>query len=318
MEWMDVVVSDIRNEAPGVLAFELRAATGEVLPQFDAGAHLDVHLAHGLIRQYSLCNGPDCRDHYLIGVKEEPESRGGSRWMHRGLRKGEVIQVSTPKNNFPLAPGARHYIFVAGGIGITPILSMARHLAVSGASFELHYFARSEHHFPFRELIAATVPEGQLRLHAGLSPEETERVLADVVREAKAESRLYMCGPGPLMEKLVALAAGGGWRPDHIHLERFSAPTPCTEGGEFSVRLVRSGKTFAIPPDRTITQVLAEQGIAIPTSCEAGVCGTCLTDILSGDPDHRDVYLSDADKAAGRKLCPCVSRSFSATLELDL
>ncbi len=317
-ELLDVVVAEVHDEAPGIRTFVLRPVAGQDLAAFAAGDHIDVHLGNGLIRQYSLFNGPESRDRYEIGVKKEPESRGGSRWMHEQVRPGDALRISRPKNNFPLKLTSEHYVLAAGGIGITPILSMARHLAALSQSFELHYFVRSQEHAAFKELIAGLAGGGGLTLHCGLSVDETGAALTRVLSERRACSELYLCGPGPFMDSAVSLANECAWPAGHVHLERFSAPTVVAAGDSFRVRLVKSQKEFEVPAGRTIIRVLADNGVEVPTSCESGVCGTCLTDVVGGVPDHRDVYLTDEEKAEGRVMCPCVSRSRTSVLELNL
>lgn len=320
MELLELIVACVDRQTPDVCSYELKRADGGKLPAFEPGSHIDLHLGNGLIRQYSLCNGPQDVDSYVIGVKREQLSRGGSKWVHDTLVAGDLVRASHPKNNFPLSSGARRYVLLAGGIGITPVLSMARHLAAENCLFEMHYFVRSTENVAFRDALETLEASGMICIHDGLSPVDTGAALADALSPREDGDQLYMCGPGPFMDLSVDRAADCGWPQHAVHLERFSAGahTPSLAGGEFSVRIASSGATYAIPKDEAITNVLAKHGIVIPTSCEQGVCGTCITDVISGTPDHRDMYLTDDERLECKKICPCVSRSLTATIELDL
>lgn len=320
MALIELIVGKVQQQTPDVRSLELRAVEGSELPAFEAGSHLDLHLGNGQIRQYSLCNGPDCRDHYLIGVKREAESRGGSRWMHETLIEGDLIRASLPKNNFPLAADAAHCVLLAGGIGITPILSMAQHLASEGRSFIVHYFVRSAEHVAFKDILQPFMAAKQVVLHEALTPQATEECLRKLLASRLSDTHLFMCGPGVFMDIACACAEQAAWPKNSVHLERFAAggEAPSVEGGVFTVRLVRQDRRFVIPPNRTIASVLTDNGIGVALSCEQGVCGTCITDVLSGTPDHRDLYLTDDERSACNKICVCVSRSLSPVLELDM
>lgn len=318
MTTFPVRVKTIRQEAIDIKSFLLVSADATPLPPFTPGAHIDAHV-EGVVRQYSLCNGPDDSEGYLIAVKREADSRGGSRAMHE-LKEGDELIIGGPRNNFPIDPSARHHVLLAGGIGITPLLSMARHLKAAGASFELHYFTRTEQHTAFRPLLAGADFNEHVMLHCALAPEGLRTYLMDFLSRRSDGAHLYLCGPRPFMELVETIAAANHWAPQSVHLEYFAAHPAMLAGpqDEFTVRLARSGAIYTVPAGVPITEVLISNGCAIETSCEQGVCGTCLTGVIEGIPDHRDVYLTDKEKNAGDKMLPCVSRAKTPLLVLDL
>ncbi|WP_207458158.1 PDR/VanB family oxidoreductase [Azospirillum sp. SYSU D00513] len=315
---MRLLVRQVRIEAEDIRSFELADPEGAELAPFTPGAHIDVRAPDGPMRQYSLCNGPEERDLYRIAVKREPWSRGGSRAMH-GLQPGQFVEVSAPRDAFPLDHGAPHCLLLAAGIGITPLLSMARHLAASGRSFALHHFTRSPRHAAFLREIERGPLGPRSAFHHGLEGEELHGTLGRLLAERPAGALLYLCGPAGFMAQ-AAEAAAPAWPAESIRREHFAAPAPVSgdaEGG-FSVELARTGRTVAVPPDRSIVAALAEQGVRIDTSCEQGVCGTCLTRVLAGEPDHRDLFLSEEERRACDQILPCVSRARGGRLVLDL
>jgi vanillate O-demethylase ferredoxin subunit len=310
-------VREIRDEAIDVKVFELVSADGFALPAFSPGSHADVHLPGGLVRQYSLCNGPHDTQVYRFAVKREPASRGGSDAMHERLRAGDVIQLGAPRNNFRLDEGAGHAVLVAGGIGITPLLSMALHLQAQGRSFDLQYFSRSAAHCAWRALLSRTEFLGKVTFHDGLDPEQARACLREVLARRREGAQLYLCGPGPFMDTVEQVAAAS-WPSGSVHLEYFGAAPAAMSGQGFTLRLARTGGEVVVADGEGIVQALARHGVHVETSCEQGVCGTCLTGVLEGVPDHRDVYLTDEEKAAGDQMCVCVSRASGERLVLDL
>jgi vanillate O-demethylase ferredoxin subunit len=305
-------------EADDICSFELLPAEGEVLPAFEAGAHIDVHLRDGLVRQYSLCNPPHERHRYLIGVLRDPGSRGGSLALHDEIEAGKLLAISAPKNHFPLVAASRSLLF-AGGIGVTPILAMAEALCAAGADFEMHYSARTPERTAFRERIAGSPFAARVHFHYDCGDEAQKLDAARVLGAPNPDTHIYVCGPGGFIDHLLASASALGWPSAQVHREYFSA-APVDAGGDtpFDVRLASSGQVFTVPAGRTVVEVLAANGIDIPVSCEQGICGTCLTRVLGGVPDHRDVYLTDEERAANDQFTPCCSRSRSAMLSLDL
>ncbi len=302
--------------AKDVVSLRLEATKGERLPTFQPGAHIDVHLQNGLVRQYSLTNGPGETDHYTIGVKREPDGRGGSATIHDSVGEGDVLAISSPRNNFPLRRDSVHTIFVAGGIGVTPLLSMARTLGHQGLGFEFHYFVRSDAHVAFRQVIdefgeAAT-------LHKGLLPDDTVATLRRVLAAPGHARSLYICGPGPMLEAARRVAADSGWTDESVHFEYFKNTTEMDDSGSFVIELARSAVTLEVPAGKSILEVLRENGINMSSSCEQGACGTCRCGVIEGAILHQDVYLSGREKAEGKSMMTCVSRAKSDRLILDI
>lgn len=309
-------IRKIWEETPEIKCFELVAADGSALPEIDPGAHIDVHLGDELNRQYSLWNGPDITDCYRIGVKREPESRGGSVAMH-ALKEGDTISIDFPRNNFTLKSGSGRTVLLAGGIGITPLLSMAQHLAAERKPATLHLFARDAKHAPFLDELAA-LPSAPV--HLGLIPPTLDAVLKGILGNLEPDAHVFMCGPGPFMDLVDKTAAICGVPTDHLHMEYFSVDpeTLDVSGDSFEVVFAKSGKSAVVEDDQTIIEVMEELEIEFLTSCEQGVCGTCMANVIDGTPDHRDHYLNDAEKASGKVMMPCVSRCKGKRIVLDM
>jgi len=316
---INVRVASIQDETEEIKSFRLVPANGKSLPAFTPGAHISVQIREGLMRQYSLCNGPQDTAAYHIAVKREPESRGASRALHERISEGDILAIAPPRNHFPLAAGAKHHVLLAGGIGITPLLSMARHLHASGASFELKYFTRSIAHTAFHESLSNPELSGKVDFHYALDVESLRIYLHSLLRTRPDGAHLYVCGPRPFMN-LVEEIALAGWPPEAIHMEFFSADPSASSGPRvpFEIRLARTQATYTVPAEKNVLEVLAEHGIAIANSCGQGVCGTCITGVLGGTPDHRDAFLSDKERKACDKMMLCVSRAKSESLVLDL
>jgi vanillate O-demethylase ferredoxin subunit len=306
------------READGICSYELVRGDGQPLPAFEAGAHIDVHLGDSLVRQYSLCNRPGETRRYQIAVLRDPASRGGSKAMHEAIEAGSLLRISGPKNHFPLVPAARTLLF-AGGIGVTPLLAMAEALAARDAAFEMHYCARSPARAAFAERIAASSFAGRVHFHYDDGADGQKLDLAALLAAPRADTHVYVCGPQGYIEHVLAAAKGAGWPAAQLHVEYFKAEALDTAGDRaFEVRLASSGKLVTIPADRSVLEVLAEEGVDIPYSCGEGVCGTCLTRVLEGVPDHRDLYLLDEERAANDQFTPCCSRAKTPLLVLDL
>lgn len=313
---LDVVVARVWDETPEVRCFELAAEDGSPLPAFEPGAHIDVKLPGAIVRQYSLWNGPGDCGRYLIGVKLEQGSRGGSAAMHR-LAEGDRIEVGVPRNNFPLARPSGQSVLLAGGIGITPLLAMARHLRASNHPYALHLFARSREMAPFQRLLDE---DAGASIHIGLVPPALDGVIGELLSQRPSDAHVYICGPAPFMDLARGIAARQGWNDANIHLEYFAAPEDAVDisGDTFEVVLQRSGRTIVVRDDQSILDAMNEAGIEILTSCEQGVCGTCVTTVLEGEPDHRDLYFNAAERESGKVITPCVSRCKGKRLVLDL
>ncbi|MBP1203459.1 vanillate O-demethylase ferredoxin subunit [Duganella sp. 1411] len=306
------------SEAEDICSYELVSADGSPLPAFSAGSHIDVHVGPGLVRQYSLCNPPHETHRYLIGVLRDPASRGGSQGMHENIHSGATLTISAPKNHFPLVE-AKRSLLLAGGIGVTPILAMAEALSAQGAPFELHYCARSPERTAFRERIANSPFAAQAHFHYDSGAPEQKLDLAALLAGLDRDTHIYFCGPGGFIDHVKATAAAQNWPEAQLHLEYFGAAAVDTGGDQaFEVKLASSGASYTVPAGVTVMQVLRDAGVFVAASCEQGVCGTCLTRVLEGVPDHRDLYLTEEEQAANDQFTPCCSRSKSATLLLDL
>ncbi|WP_382160557.1 PDR/VanB family oxidoreductase [Hydrogenophaga sp. ANAO-22] len=319
LEIIRVRVRSARRVALDVRELTLEALDGGELPAYTPGAHIDLHLKPGLVRQYSLCGDGGDRASYTVAVKLEAASRGGSRFLHEAVAIGTVLDIGTPRNHFPLLTDAAHSVLVAGGIGITPLLSMARHLQAGGKPFELLHFVRAAEHAAYRELLASDPFSAHCRLWCGLPPEAVREQLERALSRPPAGAHLYLCGPAGFMDTVLAVAARH-WPPGQVHLEHFAAPTTASEAADsaFEVRLARGARTVTVPAHMTIVDALREQGVAVETACEQGICGTCVTPVLEGEVDHRDGFLTDTEKAQGDCIALCVSRARGPFLTLDL
>ncbi len=315
-------VAAVHELAADIRLFELVRPDGHALPEWSPGAHLRLQLAPGLARSYSLCNTPSQRDRYVIAVKREPASRGGSAWMHDEVEEGSLLTASAPSNAFPLVADVRAPLLLGAGIGITPLYAMAAELAQDGHRHRLHYFARSLAHAAFFHELAG-ISHG-LSLHLGLDGPETEAAIAAALAASPRSTPLYVCGPAPFIDAARGHARQSGWREDDIHVELFSAPpTPAappveaTGDAAFELVLQRSGVRCMVQPGQSIVTAAALAGVEIGTSCGEGFCGSCESVVLEGQPLHRDSVLGAAARASGRTLMPCVSRCAGARLVLD-
>ncbi|HEY9279577.1 MAG TPA: PDR/VanB family oxidoreductase [Eoetvoesiella sp.] len=318
MTLLSVKVARKVVQAEDIVSLELVSPDGKPLPAFSAGSHIDVCLKDGLIRQYSLWNDPGEQHRYLIGVLKDAASRGGSVAIHDLINVGDTLQISEPRNRFQLVPASRT-LLLAGGIGITPLLCMARHLAHLDADFDMHYCTRSPERTAFHGEISNSAFANNVHFHFDNGTPEQKLNLADVIAQPKPGTHLYVCGPTGFIDYVINAAREIGWPHDQLHLEYFAAAEQDTAGDtSFQVKVSSTGQIFTVAPGSTITKVLEEHGVFIPVSCEEGVCGTCLTGVLEGRPDHRDLYLTDEERAKNDQFTPCCSRSKSAMLVLDL
>ena len=312
----DVVVKNRHVEGGNIAVMEFESANAEVLPKIEAGAHIDVHLPNGMIRQYSLCQNPNQAGKFRLGILRDAESRGGSISAFDDLKDGMHIQVSAPKNLFPLYP-AKHTVLIGGGIGITPLITMAYQLAHEGASFELHYCGASEDRCAF----VNEIKNGELApfttFHFKSEGASHRQFFEAAIQDIDVTSHIYTCGPVGFMDWVVNLATTHNFPQAQIHKEYFQVKTD-TSGDAFEVVAERSGKIILVDAGETILQALAKQGINIEMSCEQGVCGTCMCDVIEGEPDHRDVYFTDEEKASNEQILVCCSRSKSSRLVLDI
>ena len=307
---LDLVVADKEEIADGVVRLTLRAPDGRPLPAWEPGAHVDLVLPGG-VRQYSLCGRPEDTSAYQVAVLREPGGRGGSAYVHDELVAGQRVSVDGPRNHFPLVD-AKRYLFVAGGIGITPILPMLDRVAGTGREWQLVYGGRT------RSSMAFTADLRRYEDRVTLRPQDEHGLLdlAALLAEPRPDTAVYCCGPEPLLAAVERHCAG--WPEDALRVERFT-PLP-DEGARtaFEVELAGSGRVLRVPADRSILEVVEESGVPVLSSCREGTCGTCETGVLGGTPDHRDSVLTAAERRAGDVLMICVSRSCSARLVLDL
>lgn len=307
-------VSRRETVARGVLAIELRAPSGAPLPDWSPGAHIDLKLGPGLVRQYSLCGDPADRTVWRIAVLHEPGGRGGSRYVHDKLHAGDLVEVRGPRNHFPLEPSAR-YLFIAGGIGITPILPMAAAATAAGAEWHMHYGGRSRASMAFRtDLIGTHGPRVTIRPQdeAGLLDLDT------ILRTPRPDTMVYCCGPEPLLQAVEQRCTA--WPAGTLHIERFSPreqDAPVRQEA-FEVQLAQSGLMMTVPTGRSILEAVEAAGIQVLSSCREGTCGTCETSVIEGEVDHRDSLLTPAERAANDTMFICVSRAAGPRLVLDL
>lgn len=313
---MNLRVTAIREEAEGIRSFELRDPEGAELPAFEAGAHVQVSvtLPDGRVvqRPYSLLGDPLDRSRYRIAVRLETDGRGGSRFMHERIDEGSDLRVAPPENAFPLRE-APHTLLIAGGIGITPILSMVRTLSRRGRSYELHYMARTTSRMAFRQELEAIAGARTHFYITNTTPSRT--ALAGVLRTPTSGTHAYVCGPPEMIRAVTARGERAGWPAHHIHVERFG---PQSRAGDraIDVYLERSALTLHVGPGESILDAVLSAGVWAPYECQRGACASCMTRVVAGSPDHRDSCLSEALR--DRYMCTCVSRAHSDHLTLDL
>ncbi|GLC97789.1 iron-sulfur protein [Cupriavidus sp. TA19] len=326
---LKVRVRSITYEGDDINAYEVVPFDGEQLPKFDPGAHVDLYFRDGRVRQYSLCNDPRERNRYVFAVQRDLKGRGGSKAIFEKIHVGRTLVISEPRNNFPIVSDAKRYIFIAGGIGITPIVAMVKFLVRSGADFELHYCTRTSERTAFRdELASLGGPERVKFYHDGGHPEKGAN-LTEILREHEPATHLYLCGPAGFLK--AARHAASHWPQENVHYESFSPPlgdlyssafnsdeasNDCAIPVGFEVKVASTGESWSVPPDKTILEVLRAHGHEVPSSCETGLCGTCKVRFLEGEPDHRDYILNDEEKRDN--LLVCCSRSKSSVLVLDI
>lgn len=300
------------DAAENIRAFELKRSDGGELPTFTPGAHISVRVPNGLIRKYSLCNDPAQRDRYVIAVLREPTGRGGSLSLVDDAKPGDEILSAPPRNDFSLVRSPAGYTFIAGGIGITPIMAMIRHLKSTGGRFKLYYCTRAPQVTAFRDELSAPEFRGQVIIHHDGGDLSRALDLWPVLEQPKGH--IYCCGPRGLMEAVRDMT--GHWSPSSIHFEAFTEPKKHTpEDRPFRVRLARSGAVIDVPAGITILDAIRAAGHQAPSSCESGTCGTCRTRLIGGEADHRDLVLAESERAGNIMIC--VSRACGDELVLD-
>ncbi|NEU98652.1 cytochrome P450/oxidoreductase [Bradyrhizobium uaiense] len=313
--WIGVSVDQVTRPTPDIVVIDVIAEHGQQLPSFTAGAHIDVEAVPGIIRQYSLCGDPVNRDRYRIAVRRDASSRGGSNAIHSHAQVGARLRIRPPRNSFPLNEEARCFLLFAAGIGITPILCMAYRLDALGRDFLLHYAVRRRYDAAFISELLRSPFADKVRLH--VSDEGSRLDIQRVLSAPKSEQHVYICGPHRFIEPLVNHASQLGWLEEHVHVERFSREVVAA-GEPFTIIAERSGKRVEVASDKTILAALKDAGIDVQSSCQSGVCGTCLTDVLQGIPEHRDLVQTPEEKASNLKVAVCCSRARSRILVLDI
>lgn len=315
---MKVRVANSRQETADITSYELVAENETILPAFTAGAHIDVLLENGITRQYSLCNSSADRSRYVIAVLRDPNSRGGSQFIHQSLRCGDTLVIGQPRNLFPLDYSAEHTVLFAGGIGVTPILSMAEELHRLGKSFEMHYSTRSKESTAFYEYIKKTEFQHKVIFHFDDQP-HTHLDFPSALQVGQQGRHIYVCGPSGFIQYVLDIAAANCWSDKNLHREYFNAAITSTGANEvFAIRIASTGAVFEVEAHESIVDVLQRNEVFVPVSCSEGVCGTCITRVLEGMPDHRDVFLTCSEREANDQFTPCCSRSKSPLLVLDL
>ncbi len=305
-----------RNDkiADGIHLLEFRDPGGRSLPEFSAGAHIGIRVPNGLLRKYSLCNDPAERDRYQVAVKRESNGRGGSCSLIDDTKAGDELDVIAPVNDFGLPPRAQDFLFIAGGIGVTPFMAMIREIMAQGKRFRLFYCSRSPETTAFRDELGAPEFKDSVIIHYDQGDVSRSLDLRPILVERKNREHLYCCGPRPLMEAVRAMT--DHWSPTAVHFEAFSeAETHKADDKSFKVKLARSGAVIEVPTDKTILEVLRERGLDVPSSCETGTCGTCRTKMLAGEADHRDLVLAEHERKD--TIMICVSRARTDEITID-
>jgi vanillate monooxygenase ferredoxin subunit len=309
-----------RTDGLAVRILEFTHAEGGELPAFEAGAHLLVEAAPGVVRSYSLCNAPGNPERYQLGVLLEEPSRGGSLAMH-ALRPGQVIRTSVPRNAFELDESAPYSLLLAGGIGITPLIAMAERLAATGRDFELHYCCRERQRASFLERLHEPRFAGRVHLHFDNGAPDQRFEAHHVLASCPRGTHIYTCGPLAFMDHVFGAARTAGWADQCLHREDFAAtPAPNTgaQATTFELVMAKSGKTVRVDAGETALAALERAGAMVFSSCQEGICGTCVVPVLEGQPDHRDQYLTDDARARNDCFLPCCSRSLTPQLVIDL
>jgi ferredoxin-NADP reductase len=303
----------IRYVARDTNLYEFDRPDGKPLPPYEPGAHVDLHLPNGLVRHYSMIVPGSAPSAYTFGIKRDPASRGGSRYIHDELRVGRTLKISAPRNNFPLVEDAPKSIFFAGGIGITPIWCMVQRLAEQRRAWTLHYACRSRADMAFLDALEGMAGA---RLHFDDEVEGRFLDVAAIVAQAPADAHLYCCGPSAMMNAFET--ATKDWPRAQVHVEYFTPKTEPARKGGFTVELARSGQEFFIPEGQSILQVLLDEGVDLDYSCELGICGACEQRVISGIPEHRDSILSEEEQAENTRVMICCAGCKSERLVLDL
>ncbi|WP_285320870.1 PDR/VanB family oxidoreductase [Pseudarthrobacter sp. lyk4-40-TYG-27] len=317
MGMFKVRVAEVLEETSNIKSFRLKRADGAPFDPYPAGAHIDIVGPTDVVRQYSLCSPPYELDDYVIAVKLEPASRGGSQALHE-VAVGQELEISAPRNLMAVAEGADRHILVAAGIGVTPMISMAYHLHRANQEFELHYFARSRDEAAFVDLLETKSGFGErVKFHFGLQRDDQPTVLAAAFAALTHRSHVYTCGPEGFMDRVKDTAASV-IPEENVHIEHFQAGEPVDTSADTPFEIEFEDEIYEVPVGRSIVQVLEENGVEVDTTCQEGICGTCIMGVLKGEPDHRDQCMSASEKKANDQIAACVSRSKSPRLVLEM
>lgn len=315
---IEVVVKNRKEEAKDIISFELVAKDGDKLPSFTAGAHIDIFLKSGLIRQYSICNNPNEASFYKLAILKDSNSRGGSIELHETVKNEDILQISAPRNLFELEKNVKKHVLFGAGIGITPILSMGEHLSDKGESFQIHYSAKTEKNAAFIDEIKASRLEPFTKFY--FSDKNNRLNIQKELESLELGTHIYICGSNRYIDSILEVYSSLKLPESQLHREFFSSGEEVDKSKniEFEVELKSSGKIYTIPSNQTIFEVLDDNGVALAVSCESGVCGSCVTKVISGIPEHRDQFLLDSEKKENKIMTPCCSRAKSEKLILDL
>ncbi|RZL82908.1 MAG: oxidoreductase [Rhodococcus sp. (in: high G+C Gram-positive bacteria)] len=318
MSLFTVTVAEIVEETPDIKSFRLVRTDGSPFDPYPAGAHIDILGPTEVLTQYSLCSPPHESDSYVVAIKREDGPRGGSAALHDRVTLGSELQISRPRTLLTLAEEADRHILVAAGIGLTPMLSLAFALHRQGQPFDLHYFARARGQAAFVELLEASEFHRDVQLHFGLTRDDQLSALEKILADASAATHVYTCGPEGFMTRVRELAEPAVGE-DAVHFEHFEAAAPVSTGEDTAFELeLDTGEVFEVPAGESIAEVLEKNDIEIDTSCREGICGTCVLDVLGGEPDHRDNCLTKSERKAGDRIAACVSRARSGRLVVEL
>jgi vanillate O-demethylase ferredoxin subunit len=315
---IQVRVHKVWQDGTNVKLFDLRPLDSSPLANFSAGAHIDI-VTPSATRQYSLCNDPKESHRYLVGIALDENSRGGSQWLHNELHLGDTVTISSPRNHFALTDNQTHSVFIAGGIGITPIVAMILALESKEQTWELHYTAKHQASAPLLELLAQTsaaCKHGKIHYYFTQDTRAKRVDLTQVVKQAPATSHFYCCGPTRLIDTFAETTRS--LPPEQVHFERFSADDVKFADGGFVIALSKSNMELNVPAGQSILEVLQTQKINVPCACREGICGSCEIRVLDGIPDHRDSVLTDAEKQSNTTIMACCSGALTDKLVLDI
>ncbi|GAM30574.1 vanillate O-demethylase oxidoreductase [Acinetobacter calcoaceticus] len=314
---MNCRIEAIVIEALRVKSFLLKPIEDIQLPAYTAGAHIDVYVSPDITRQYSLIKMPGLENQYMIGVLKDQNSRGGSEKIHADFIVGTEIKISEPRNLFALEEQAEHYILFAGGIGITPILSMALELHQQQKSFELHYCVRTLEHAAFKSQLLDSPISKYCYVHMDDQP-LTKMDLTTILGTSNPQQHIYVCGPSGFIDYIHQTALENKWSEQQFHKENFSNTVDHTNDQSFELILADSNRILMIPADKSVLDILLENGLDVDCSCEQGICGTCVLEVIDGEVEHHDQFLTDEEKSSNKLFTPCCSRAKSKQLVIRL